>query len=112
MERCLRAKGCRTPRRERKGAAEPRGVVIVGGGAAGFAAAQMLRAEGYDGILELISADLAEPYDRPNLSKDYLAGTAQADWLPLRDPAWYRDNGVRNYVSGGASSRSIPRASG
>lgn len=74
---------------------EPRGVVIVGGGAAGFAAAQMLRAEGYDGIVELISADSAEPYDRPNLSKDYLAGSAQPDWLPLRDPAWYRENGVQ-----------------
>ncbi|MBM3651839.1 MAG: Rieske 2Fe-2S domain-containing protein [Alphaproteobacteria bacterium] len=78
-----------------KGAAQPRSVVIVGGGAAGFAAAQMLRAEGYDGLLELISADSAAPYDRPNLSKDYLAGTAQPDWLPLRDPAWYRDNGVQ-----------------
>lgn len=73
----------------------PRSVVIVGGGAAGFAAAQMLRAEGYDGIVEMISADSAEPYDRPNLSKDYLAGTAQLEWLPLRDPAWYRDQGVR-----------------
>ncbi|MFO1102573.1 MAG: FAD-dependent oxidoreductase [Methylocystis sp.] len=82
-----------------KGAAQPRGVVIVGGGAAGFAAAQMLRAEGYDGILELISADTAAPYDRPNLSKDYLAGTAQPDWLPLRDPAWYRDNGVQLRLS-------------
>ncbi|TLG78004.1 FAD-dependent oxidoreductase [Methylocystis sp. B8] len=80
---------------KRKGATEPRSVVIVGGGAAGFAAAQMLRAEGYDGILELISADTAGPYDRPNLSKDYLAGTAQPDWLPLRDPAWYREKGVQ-----------------
>jgi NADPH-dependent 2,4-dienoyl-CoA reductase/sulfur reductase-like enzyme/nitrite reductase/ring-hydroxylating ferredoxin subunit len=82
-----------------KGGAQPRGVVIVGGGAAGFAAAQMLRAEGYDGILELISADSAAPYDRPNLSKDYLAGTAQPEWLPLRDPAWYRDNGVQLRLS-------------
>ena len=73
----------------------PRSIVIVGGGAAGFAAAQMLRAEGYDGFVDMISADNAEPYDRPNLSKDYLAGTAQPEWLPLRDSAWYRDNGVR-----------------
>lgn len=73
----------------------PRSIVIVGGGAAGFAAAQMLRAEGYDGLVELISADNAEPYDRPNLSKDYLAGAAQPEWLPLRDSAWYRENGVR-----------------
>jgi NADPH-dependent 2,4-dienoyl-CoA reductase/sulfur reductase-like enzyme/nitrite reductase/ring-hydroxylating ferredoxin subunit len=75
-------------------AASPRGVVIVGAGAAGFAAAQMLRAEGYDGVIEMIGADSAEPYDRPNLSKDYLAGTARPEWLPLRDSAWYRENGV------------------
>ncbi len=75
-------------------AVAPRAIVIVGAGAAAFAAAHTLRAEGYDGVLEMIGADPAEPYDRPNLSKDYLAGTAQPEWLPLRDPAWYRDNGV------------------
>ncbi len=75
-------------------ARSPRNVVIVGAGAAGFAAAHMLRVEGYDGAIEMVGADSAEPYDRPNLSKDYLAGTAQPEWLPLRDPAWYRDNGV------------------
>jgi NADPH-dependent 2,4-dienoyl-CoA reductase/sulfur reductase-like enzyme/nitrite reductase/ring-hydroxylating ferredoxin subunit len=72
----------------------PRSVAIVGAGAAGFAAAHSLRAEGYDGVIEVIGADVAPPYDRPNLSKDYLAGTAQPEWLPLRDPAWYRDHGV------------------
>jgi NADPH-dependent 2,4-dienoyl-CoA reductase/sulfur reductase-like enzyme/nitrite reductase/ring-hydroxylating ferredoxin subunit len=72
----------------------PGSVVIVGAGAAGFAAAHALRAEGYDGAIEMVGADPAEPYDRPNLSKDYLAGSAQPDWLPLRDPAWYRDNRV------------------
>jgi NADPH-dependent 2,4-dienoyl-CoA reductase/sulfur reductase-like enzyme/nitrite reductase/ring-hydroxylating ferredoxin subunit len=72
----------------------PRSVVVVGAGAAGFAAVHALRAEGYDGVIELIGADAAQPYDRPNLSKDYLAGSAQPDWLPLRDPAWYRENGV------------------
>lgn len=72
----------------------PRSVVIVGGGAAGFAAAHALRAEGYEGPIEIVSADSAEPYDRPNLSKDYLAGTAQPEWLPLRDPAWYRDQRI------------------
>jgi len=75
-------------------ASAPRSVVIVGAGAAGFAAAFTLRAEGYEGVIEMIGADSAQPYDRPNLSKDYLAGTAQPEWLPLRDPAWYRDNGV------------------
>lgn len=73
----------------------PRSVVIIGGGAAGFACAERLRAEAYDGLIEMISADAAEPYDRPNLSKDYLAGQAQPDWLPLRGADWYRDNGVQ-----------------
>ncbi len=72
----------------------PENVVIVGAGAAGFAAAHALRAEGYDGPIAMVGADIAEPYDRPNLSKDYLAGTAQPEWLPLRDPAWYRDNRI------------------
>lgn len=73
----------------------PKRIVIVGGGAAGFAAAHTLRAEGWDGLLEIVSADAAAPYDRPNLSKDYLAGSAQSDWLPLRAPDWYRDHGVQ-----------------
>ena len=59
------------------GAAGPISVVIVGGGAAGLAAADMLRREGYDGPLTIVSADASPPVDRPNLSKDYLAGTAQ-----------------------------------
>ncbi len=62
----------------------PRRVVIVGGGAAGFAAAELLRRQGFDGGLTLLSADTAAPYDRPNCSKDYLAGQAPAEWMPLR----------------------------
>jgi NADPH-dependent 2,4-dienoyl-CoA reductase/sulfur reductase-like enzyme/nitrite reductase/ring-hydroxylating ferredoxin subunit len=73
----------------------PQRIVIVGGGAAGFAAAHALRAEGWEGLLEIVSADTAAPYDRPNLSKDYLAGSAQPEWLPLRAPDWYRDHGVQ-----------------
>jgi len=72
----------------------PESVVIVGGGAAGNAAAVTLRRQGYAGPITLLSADLSLPYDRPNLSKDYLAGTAQADWLPLRSPAFYADHRV------------------
>jgi NADPH-dependent 2,4-dienoyl-CoA reductase/sulfur reductase-like enzyme/nitrite reductase/ring-hydroxylating ferredoxin subunit len=72
----------------------PESVVIVGGGAAGNAAAATLRREGYQGPITLLSADHALPYDRPNLSKDYLAGTAQADWLPLRSPEFYANHQI------------------
>jgi NADPH-dependent 2,4-dienoyl-CoA reductase/sulfur reductase-like enzyme/nitrite reductase/ring-hydroxylating ferredoxin subunit len=66
-------------------------VVIVGGGAAGLAATDMLRREGYDGPLTIVSADAYPPIDRPNLSKDYLAGAAQEEWIPLRPSAYYHD---------------------
>ena len=69
--------------------AAPRRIVIVGGGAAGFAAAEMLRRRGYAGSLMLLSDDAAPPVDRPNLSKDYLAGNAPEDWIPLRGDDYY-----------------------
>src|SRR5689334_14721551 len=72
----------------------PKSVVIVGGGAAGFAAADTLRREGYDGAITMISADEFAPYDRPNLSKDYLAGSAPDEWMPLRSPDYYADQRI------------------
>ena len=72
----------------------PDRIVIVGGGAAGFAAAEMLRRRGFGGSITMLSQDAAPPIDRPNLSKDYLAGSAPEDWLPLRPDAFYRDNGI------------------
>jgi apoptosis-inducing factor 3 len=72
----------------------PSSVVIVGGGAAGLAAADMLRREGYDGPLTLLSADSDPPVDRPNLSKDYLAGTAKEDWMPLRTPEFFDEQRI------------------
>src|SRR5499427_2505582 len=72
----------------------PSSVVIVGGGAAGLAAADMLRREGYGGPVTMISADSDAPVDRPNLSKDYLAGEAQDDWMPLWPTDTYAERRV------------------
>ena len=74
--------------------AVPGSVVILGGGAAGNAAAETLRNEGYAGRITMFSADDSGPYDRPNLSKDYLAGSAPEEWIPLRAPAFYKEQGI------------------
>lgn len=83
------------PAPRRRPAVSPSSIVIVGGGAAGAAAAEMLRHEGYDGPVTILSDDTDPPCDRPNLSKDYLAGTAQADWIPLRGEKFYRDHKIQ-----------------
>ena len=83
---------------------QPASVVIVGGGAAGLAAADMLRREGYGGSLTMISADDSAPYDRPNLSKDFLAGTAPPEWIPLRSPDYYRDQRIELVLGSRVSS--------
>jgi len=65
----------------------------VGGGAA-FATAEMLRREGFAGSVTLLSSDDAAPYDRPNCSKDYLAGNAPEDWIPLKPSEFYREHAI------------------
>ena len=72
----------------------PRSIMIVGGGAAGLAAADMVRREGYEGPVTIVSADDDPPVDRPNLSKDFLAGDAQDDWIPLWPPETYAERHV------------------
>jgi apoptosis-inducing factor 3 len=85
----------------------PRRVVIVGGGAAGFAAAEMLRRQQFDGDIVMLSEDDAAPVDRPNLSKDYLAGSAPEDWLPLRPDGFYADSEIELRLGSSADSIDI-----
>ena len=81
-------------RRARAAPETPKRIVVIGGGAAGFAAAEMLRREGFAGDITMLSDDDAPPVDRPNLSKDYLAGTAPEDWVPLRGDDFYSENSI------------------
>ena len=92
------------PKAKAKPANTPSSVVILGGGAAGLAAADMLRREGYDRPITMISADNDPPVDRPNLSKDYLAGNAQEDWIPLRAPDYYKERNIELVLNSRASS--------
>jgi len=82
----------------------PASVVIVGGGAAGAACAENLRRFGYEGPVALIADEAPGPVDRPNLSKDYLAGNAPEEWIPLRDEAFYREMNIAFSVGDGAAS--------
>jgi NADPH-dependent 2,4-dienoyl-CoA reductase/sulfur reductase-like enzyme/nitrite reductase/ring-hydroxylating ferredoxin subunit len=72
----------------------PENVVIIGGGAAGFAAAETLRREQYEGSLVILSNDTSPPVDRPNLSKDFLAGKAPENWIPLKPASFYSKNRI------------------
>lgn len=68
--------------------------VILGGGGAGFMAAQTLREDGFAGRIILISRENRLPYDRPNLSKDYLQGHAEPEWMPLRPNDFFVENNI------------------
>jgi 3-phenylpropionate/trans-cinnamate dioxygenase ferredoxin reductase subunit len=85
-------RGSRAPDRvllEANPIAGPSSVLIIGAGAAGNACAEMLRREGYRGPVTLVDGDRDAPYDRPNLSKDFLAGNAPEDWLPLHPKEFF-----------------------
>jgi 3-phenylpropionate/trans-cinnamate dioxygenase ferredoxin reductase subunit len=62
-------------------------IAVVGASLAGLRAAETLRAEGYRGRVVLIGAERHLPYDRPPLSKQFLAGTWGLDRLLLRPPS-------------------------
>jgi NADPH-dependent 2,4-dienoyl-CoA reductase/sulfur reductase-like enzyme/nitrite reductase/ring-hydroxylating ferredoxin subunit len=72
----------------------PAAIGIIGSGAAGNAAAEMLRRSGYQGPITMIGIEPDIPYDRPNLSKDYLAGDAPEEWIPLRSREFYAEHDI------------------
>ncbi len=89
----VRVQGERTPA-AMQSRQTPRSVLIVGAGAAGDAAAHELRARGYQGPITLLAGEADTPVDRPNLSKDYLAGKAPPEWLPLRSAEYWRERRI------------------
>ena len=84
----------RDPRPALSSTQTPESVVIIGGGPAGNMAAETLRQESYAGPITILSADSTLPADRPNLSKDYLAGRAPDEWTLLRSADFYQENGI------------------
>lgn len=75
-------------------AKDTRVFAILGGGAAGYAAAQTLREDGYCGRIVMISRESRVPYDRPNLSKEYMQGKAEPEWMPLRPEEFFKKHGI------------------
>ncbi len=84
----------RIPSMSKKDENEKSIYVIIGGGASGNSAAQAMREAGFKGSIKMITQEDKVPYDRPNLSKDYLQGTAEAEWMPLRPEDFYKEYGI------------------
>jgi 3-phenylpropionate/trans-cinnamate dioxygenase ferredoxin reductase subunit len=86
-------------------------IVILGGGAAGHAAAETLRSEGFVGKITMLSADASPPCDRPNLSKDYLAGSASEEWIPLRPPKFFAEQAIELVLGARATAINVAKKS-
>jgi apoptosis-inducing factor 3 len=80
---------------QRDPVSDSRQFVILGAGAAGYTAAQTLREEGFRGNIVMITREDRAPYDRPNLSKDYLHGHAEAEWMPLRPEEFFKEHDIQ-----------------
>ncbi|MET0965950.1 MAG: FAD-dependent oxidoreductase [Nakamurella sp.] len=74
-------------------------LLVIGGGPAGHSAVQAYRQAGGKGRVLLISADDAQPYHRPPLSKDYLRGETELEDLPLESSTYYQDNSIELWLS-------------
>jgi NADPH-dependent 2,4-dienoyl-CoA reductase/sulfur reductase-like enzyme/nitrite reductase/ring-hydroxylating ferredoxin subunit len=90
----LLPEGALTKRRPTDPGISPDSIVIVGAGPAGAVCAETLRRESYAKDIVLLGAEDPGPIDRPNLSKDYLAGNAPEEWMPLRGADFYQDQGI------------------
>lgn len=84
----------------------PANVVIVGAGAAGSSCAEELRRQGYQGVVRLVAGEADYAVDRPNLSKDFLAGEAPEEWLAVRSSDWFEEHDIE-WVSGIAARLDI-----
>ena len=83
-----------TPKMAKRDLADMRLFGILGGGASGYMAAQTLREDGYTGRIVMVTRENQAPYDRPNLSKDYLSGNAEPEWMPLRSSDFFAENDI------------------
>lgn len=90
----VRVSGKQDAKKPAAPAGAPASVVVLGAGAAGEAAVEMLRREGYAGAITMVGHESSVPVDRPNLSKDYLAGTAPEEWIPLRPESFFAEQNV------------------
>lgn len=90
----VREKIAATPQEKKESGDHPQNIVIIGGGAAGFACAEMLRRRGFEGPLTMLSDDIDPPCDRPNLSKDFLTGNVPDKWIPLKPKSFYEKNNI------------------
>ncbi len=104
----VRVSGAKPPAPPAAPPRQPGAVVIVGAGAAGDACAFALREFGHDGSITLIGAEATATLDRPNLSKDFLAGNAPAEWLPLRADGDYAERRIT--LRTGVQVQAIDRA--
>lgn len=69
-------------------------VVIIGGGLAGAKTAEQLREQGYTGPVTLVSGEAAAPYERPPLSKEFLAGSKSLPDFTVHEAQWYAEHDV------------------
>jgi 3-phenylpropionate/trans-cinnamate dioxygenase ferredoxin reductase subunit len=88
------------------------GTLIVGASQAGLQVAVSLRERGDTTPITLVGKEIHPPYQRPPLSKEFLAGTAERESLAFRAPGFYADNGIQLVCGDPVSQLSLTGASG